>query len=141
MTDTQSHDFVVTVSGCTPEQAEQVLNERISPEEDYGFDYEVGFKKLRPRPQVLVCKCRAGDVTVKYADGRVVKYVREHKGHVHGAEITDVDTVAPGGVVTREQLEQWVGRTLTDRDVRRIIKAIPNSTVPEAIASIADGLR
>lgn len=139
MTDTQSHDFVVTVSGCTPEQAEQVLNERISPEEDYGFDYEVGFKKLRPRPQVLVCKCRAGDITVKYTDGRVVKYVREHEGHVHGAEIIDVDAVTP--VVTREQLEQWVGSKLTDREVRRLVAAIPNSSVPEAIATIADGLR
>lgn len=141
MTDTQAHQFVVTVSGCTPEEAAQVLNERISPEEDYGFAYQIGFEKLRPQPQILMCKCRAGDITVKYNDGRVVKYVREHKDHVHGAEITDVDTVAPGGVVTREQLEQWVGSKLTDREIRRIIKAIPNSTVPEAIASIADGLR
>lgn len=39
-----SHRFTVTVTGCTAEQADQVLNERISPDEDYGFDYEIGYE-------------------------------------------------------------------------------------------------
>jgi hypothetical protein len=36
--------FTVTVTGCTPEQAVQVMAERISPDEDYGFDYSIDFK-------------------------------------------------------------------------------------------------
>lgn len=37
------HAFIVTVTGCSAEQADQVLNERISPDEDYGFPYEIGY--------------------------------------------------------------------------------------------------
>lgn len=37
------HTFTVTVSGCTAEQAAQVMNERLSPDEDYGFAYELGY--------------------------------------------------------------------------------------------------
>lgn len=40
------HLFTVTVSGCTAEQAHTVMNERISPDEDYGFDYEIGYKAV-----------------------------------------------------------------------------------------------
>jgi len=35
------HTFSVTVSGCTREQAEQVMRERIDHEEDYGFKYTI----------------------------------------------------------------------------------------------------
>lgn len=38
------HLFTVTVSGCTAEEAQVVMNERISPDEDYGFDYEIGYE-------------------------------------------------------------------------------------------------
>lgn len=44
MSEQGDHKFVVTVSGCTKEQAEQVMNERISPEEDYGFEYSIGYE-------------------------------------------------------------------------------------------------
>jgi hypothetical protein len=43
-----------------------------------------------------------------------------------------------GLTLTREQLEAWVGRTLTDDQVDEIDEAIPNSSIPEAIATIAD---
>jgi hypothetical protein len=36
---TQHHHYVVTVSGCTREQADQVIAERIDHDEDYGFPY------------------------------------------------------------------------------------------------------
>lgn len=39
------HEFVVTIAGCSREEAEQVLNERLSHDEDYGFDYEIGWRK------------------------------------------------------------------------------------------------
>jgi hypothetical protein len=38
------HQFTVTVSGCTYEQAEQVMNERTQHDEDYGFDYTIGYR-------------------------------------------------------------------------------------------------
>lgn len=44
-TDTShTHDFLVTVTGCNAAQADQVMNERISPDEDYGFDYAIGYQ-------------------------------------------------------------------------------------------------
>ena len=39
------HTFTVTISGCTPEQARQVIAERISHEEDYGFTYSIGYEE------------------------------------------------------------------------------------------------
>ncbi len=44
-----NHHFSVSVSGCTAPQAEQVMNERISVDEDYGFDYEIGFESAVSR--------------------------------------------------------------------------------------------
>ena len=38
-----SHDFTVTVSDCSAEEAEQVMLERISYDEDYGFKYTIQF--------------------------------------------------------------------------------------------------
>lgn len=38
------HNFTVHVSGCTREQAEEVMSERIGPDEDYGFDYTIGWE-------------------------------------------------------------------------------------------------
>lgn len=40
-----SHTFTVTVTGCDAEQAEQVMGERLGHDEDYGFDYRVGWEK------------------------------------------------------------------------------------------------
>lgn len=37
----QEHLFLVSIEGCTAQQAQQVLNERLLPEEDYGFDYQI----------------------------------------------------------------------------------------------------
>lgn len=42
------HEFKVVVSGCTREQAEQVMNERINVDEDYGFDYQVNWYTMHP---------------------------------------------------------------------------------------------
>jgi hypothetical protein len=36
-----SHAFMVVVSGCTAEQAEQVIAERTGHDEDYGFEYTI----------------------------------------------------------------------------------------------------
>lgn len=40
------HTFMVTISGCTREQAEQVMRERIGSDEDYGFEYTVGWTRV-----------------------------------------------------------------------------------------------
>ena len=39
------HDFTVTVTDCTAEQAEQVMAERINHDEDYGFRYQIGWHR------------------------------------------------------------------------------------------------
>lgn len=43
-------------------------------------------------------------------------------------------------VLTREQLEAWAGRTLTDDQIERLDNAIPNSSIPEAIAEIMSAI-
>lgn len=43
-----------------------------------------------------------------------------------------------GILLTREQLEEWAGRSLSDREIDRIAEAIPWSSIPEAINVIAD---
>lgn len=42
--------------------------------------------------------------------------------------------------ITRDQLECWVGRELSDDEVRALDDAVPHSSIPEAIATIADSL-
>lgn len=42
--------------------------------------------------------------------------------------------------ITRGTLQDWVGRRLTDEEVERIFTALPHSSVPEAIATIAANL-
>jgi hypothetical protein len=40
-----THTFVVTVEGCTRDQARQVMTERLGPDEDYGFAYTVDWRQ------------------------------------------------------------------------------------------------
>jgi hypothetical protein len=49
-------------------------------------------------------------------------------------------TAKMGITLTREQLEAWAGRTLTDDQVSGIAQAIPHSPVPLAITVIAEDL-
>lgn len=42
------HTFTVTISGCTPEQAAQVIAERIGHDEDYGFPYTIRYEEKAP---------------------------------------------------------------------------------------------
>ena len=44
---TIDHTFVVTISGCTPEQAAQVIAERIGHDEDYGFPYTIRYEEAQ----------------------------------------------------------------------------------------------
>jgi hypothetical protein len=46
----------------------------------------------------------------------------------------------PGVTLTRDQLEAWAGMSLTDEQVAQLDEAIPNSSIPEAIAVIADSI-
>lgn len=48
------------------------------------------------------------------------------------------ESVGGGGItITRDQLETWVGHELTDDQVDDIGECVPNSSIPQAIASIA----
>ena len=40
----EPNQFLVTVDGCSQAQAEQVIAERISHDEDYGFSYTIGYE-------------------------------------------------------------------------------------------------
>lgn len=42
--------------------------------------------------------------------------------------------------ISRATLHDWVGRALTDEEVARIYSALPHSSVPEAVATIAANL-
>lgn len=41
-----------------------------------------------------------------------------------------------GIVLTREQIESWAGRRLSDEEVDDLENAIPNSSIPDAVATI-----
>ena len=45
--ETKSHTYIVTVSGCSAEQADQVIAERVSFDENYGFPYTIGYRPVR----------------------------------------------------------------------------------------------
>lgn len=45
--------------------------------------------------------------------------------------------VRPGVSFTREQVEAWVGHPLTDEQVADIQEVAPNSSIPDAIETIA----
>jgi hypothetical protein len=47
---------------------------------------------------------------------------------------------ALGIELTRDQLEAWAGRELTDEEVEALDIALPTSTVPAVIAALAEGL-
>ena len=40
--------------------------------------------------------------------------------------------------LTREQLEAWAGMTLSDEEIEALEESIPNSSIPEAIATMAE---
>lgn len=44
-------------------------------------------------------------------------------------------------IISKTTLSEWVGFELTDAEVERLSTAIPHSTVPEAVATIADSFR
>lgn len=46
----------------------------------------------------------------------------------------------PGITLTRDQLEAWATRALSDEQVEQIEEAIPNTSIPDAIVAISDSL-
>ncbi len=57
--------------------------------------------------------------------------------HVYGEP---ADAPRDGIYVSRDRLEEYAGQPLTDEQVRRIADAVPHSSIPEAIATIASHL-
>lgn len=55
------------------------------------------------------------------------------------AEI-DAASAAESITISREQAEYWAQRKLTDDEFEQLGEAIPNSSVPDAVATIVDGL-
>lgn len=45
---------------------------------------------------------------------------------------------APGITLTRDQLESWAGRALTDEEVEALDTSIPESSIPEAVRTIVE---
>ena len=50
----------------------------------------------------------------------------------------DTDRTDDGIVISRDRLDEWAGRELSDSEVDRLKRAIPCSSIPEAIGTIAD---
>ena len=46
---------------------------------------------------------------------------------------------ALGITLTRDQLESWAGRALSDEEVETLDIAIPESSIPQAVAEIVSG--
>jgi hypothetical protein len=44
-------------------------------------------------------------------------------------------------LITRQQAEEWAGRTLTDQEWDRLKQAVPSSSIPDAIATIVASFR
>lgn len=42
-----SYEYAVTVWAADQAQADQVVGERLGPDEDYGFDYQVDYRRSR----------------------------------------------------------------------------------------------
>lgn len=98
------HTFTVTISGCTPEQAARVIAERISHDEDYGFEYSIGYEEKAP-------------VTPNYAitlDAASVKAeVQDRFDHSGDPDLTqgDVDTVL---AASDERISQLINNFVDD---------------------------
>lgn len=43
--------------------------------------------------------------------------------------------------ISHDALEAWAGRSLTDEEVSLIEEVLHNSSVPDAVATIADNIR
>lgn len=109
------HQFLVTVSGCSAEEAATVMNERISPDEDYGFHYEISHRD-HTCPAIGMCKCKAGDMTLTHADGRVTEYIKAPADYKHGDEISiKVKGEAPYRVCLQNAVEPIVEFTCSSR--------------------------
>jgi hypothetical protein len=64
--------FEVVVEGCTPEQAERVLNERLGYDEDYGFNYSVKYSvkyQKADHKALRDCLGAAIDTITEFVDG------------------------------------------------------------------------
>lgn len=57
--------------------------------------------------------------------------------NVHGARIHHTYPVK----ISLDQVTEWAGRELTHNELIRLDKAVPNSSIPEAIAVIAGAVR
>lgn len=63
----------------------------------------------------------------------------EHLAAVPGMEAVKPEQERAGVTLTRDQLESWAGRALSDEEVEDLDTAIPDSSIPEAVAEIVHG--
>ncbi|WP_188187015.1 hypothetical protein [Nonomuraea sp. SYSU D8015] len=54
--------------------------------------------------------------------------------------LDDIPTPRPGITLTRDQIEAWAGRSLTNDEIATLDNAIPLSSIPEAINQIVGGM-
>lgn len=129
MATNQDHTFIVTVSGCTPEQAQQVMLERICYEEDYGFDYMIAHKD-DTRPKIRTCKCATGDLELTQTDGSTQLYVKAPAGYVHGNRVIVKPRTSNGITLDAESVKEEMqdrfdngaDPDLTDDDVATVFR-------------------
>lgn len=98
------HTFTVTISGCTPEQAAQVIAERINHDEDYGFDYTISYEEKAPATPGYAITLDAASVKAE---------VQDRFDHSGDPDLTqgDVDTVL---AASDERISQLINNFVDD---------------------------
>lgn len=85
---------------------------------------------------VLVCYPRAERDALRDPDDGTDRRCPECHTPLHPDGVRPTATVE----ITREQLENWAGRILTDAEVAHLDELIPLSTIPDAITEIVEGM-
>jgi hypothetical protein len=113
--------FVVTVDAETPEQAEQVMCERINVDEDYGFPYTIAFTAESPGPRIF----RVAD-----SDGHGWDQFFAAPGDLTDTQITTIMTTAA----------EHVKATIVDFTYDDLADALaPHGIVPLTVVTAVNG--
>lgn len=86
---------------------------------------------------------------VDMTDARLEQLLRSVEKFLISRDVTPADVLYPpppapaerrGILLTREQLEAWACRTLSEEEIDALDEAIPNSSIPDAVSAISDTL-
>lgn len=136
----RKHYYTVAVETDDPDNADEVMSERIYFDEDYGFDYRIDFE---PQPKTdtygrdwselpweeLCDECGQPD---NCGDCDHTKLSDEEVAQLKGGPIV--------WSVDRSDLDYFANRPVTDEEADRIAEAIGHSSIPEALQVVVDSI-